>query len=113
RDVEMRRVLDIGLPGNRERDDEGMQREGVKEAEHAVLVEQHEAHQDEPSGKEMRDIEDEPVHQRLRETKSRSVPSSPSMSATPMKLGSRKTRILAMVVSNTARRAPPTASLAR
>ena len=63
------------------------------------------------AGKQMSDIEGEAVHQRLRETNSKSVPSRASMSAAPRKSGTRKTRILAMAVSNTARRMPQTASL--
>ena len=49
---------------------------------------------------------------RLLETNSSSVPSSPSISAAPRKAGTRNTRILAMAVSNTASRKPPSASLA-
>ena len=44
-DVEMRRVLDIGLPGDRQRQHQGVQREDVEQRVEPVLVEHHEAHQ--------------------------------------------------------------------
>ena len=59
RDVQVRRVLDVGLPRHRHRDDERMQREDVEQAEHAVLIEQHEAHQHQAAGEHVRDIEGE------------------------------------------------------
>ncbi len=65
------------------------------------------------AGEQMRDVEGEAVHHKLRDTKSSSVPSRPSISAAPRKSGTRNTRILAIEVSNTASRKPPTASLAR
>src|SRR5690606_12764325 len=111
-DVEVRRVLDERLPGDRERQDERVQGVDVEQAEHAVLVEQHEADQDQAAGEQVRDVEVERVHQRLRDTNSRSVASRPSIRAAPRNSGTRNTRILAIEVSNTASRKPPTASLA-
>ena len=58
-DVEVRRVLDVGLPGDRQRQHEGVQREDVEERVEAVLVEQHEAHQHQAAGEQMGDVEDE------------------------------------------------------
>ena len=89
-----------------------MQREDVEQPEHAVLVEQHEADQHEAAGQHMGEIEDEPLHQKLRDTNSSSVPSRPSISATPRNSGTRKTRILAIDVSNRASRKPPDGELA-
>ena len=66
----MRRVLDMRLPGDRGGEHDGLQREDVEQAEHAVLVEQHEADQHHEAGEHVSDIEDESVHQKLRETKS-------------------------------------------
>ena len=113
RDVEMRRVLDVGLPGDRRREHDGVQREHVEQPEHAVLVEQHEAHQHQAAGQHVRDVERRPAHQKLRDTNSSSVPSRPSMSAMPRKSGTRNTRILAIEVSNSTSRKPPTTSLPR
>src|SRR5690606_9983624 len=89
----------------------GMKREGVQRRVDPVLVDHHEADQDEAPGQEVRDVEIQPMHRyRLLETKSRRVPSSPRISATPRKSGTRKTRILAIDVSNSASSAPPAAS---
>ena len=110
-DVEVRRVLDVGLPRDRERDHQRMQREDVEQAEHAVLVQQHEAHQHQAAGEQVGDVEGEAVHHTLRETNRSSVASRPSISAAPRKSETRNTRILAIAVSNTASRKPPTASL--
>src|SRR6185437_5515160 len=76
------------------------------------LVEQHETDEDERAGKQIGDIEIEAVHQKLLDTKRRSTASKPSIKAAPRNSGTRKTRILAMAVSNIARRIPPAASLA-
>src|SRR5438552_6105925 len=110
-DVKMRRILDVRLPRHRHRDHEGVQGEEVEQAEHAVLVEQQETHQHQAAGEQMRDIEGEPVHQPPRETKRSRAARRPSMSAAPRNSETRKTRILAMTVSNTASTNPPTASL--
>ena len=112
-DVEVRRILDIGLPGDRQRQHQRMQREDVEQRVEPVLVELHEAHQHQRAGQHMRDVEGEAAHQRLRETNSRSVASRPSISAAPRNSGTRNTRILAIEVSNSASRKPPTASLPR
>ena len=61
-DVEMRRVLDEGLPGDRSRQDKRMQREDVEQRVEPVLVELHEAHQHQRAGEQMGDIEGEAVH---------------------------------------------------
>src|SRR5438067_689587 len=78
---------------------------------HAILIEQHETYQHQAAGEQMRDIEGEPVHQPPRETKRSRAARRPSMSAAPRNSETRKTRILAMTVSNTASTNPPTASL--
>ena len=57
RDVEMRRILDVRLPGDRQREHDRVQREDVEQPEHAVLIEQHEADQHQAAGQHMRDIE--------------------------------------------------------
>ena len=51
------RVLDVRLPRHRHGDDEGVQGEDIEQAEHAVLVEQHEAHQHQAAGEHMRNVE--------------------------------------------------------
>ena len=61
-DVEMRRVLDVGLPGDRQRKHQRLESEHVQQRIEPVLIEQHEADQNEPAGEEMRDVEIEPVH---------------------------------------------------
>src|SRR5262249_50703657 len=113
---EMRRPLDVRLPGYREGEDHGMQREHIEERIHAVLVEEEKTDEHEPAGEEMRGVEREgaqPHHRTLRVTNRRSTARTPSISPAPRKSGTRKTRILAMVVSKKPRRAPPAASLAR
>src|SRR5437763_4415725 len=108
----MRRVLDVRLPRHRHRDDQRVQGEDVEQAEHAVLVEQHEAHQHQTAGEHVRNVEGEGIHQPPRETKRSSAASSPSISAAPRNSETRNTRILAITVSNTASRNPPAASFA-
>ena len=112
-DVQVRRMLDMRLPGDRERDHQRVQREIVHQAGHAVLVEQHEAHQHETAGQQVRDVEGEAVHQPARVTNSSSVARKPSISAAPRKSGTRNTRIFAIAVSNTASTKPPAASFSR
>ena len=56
-DVEMVRILHIGLPGDGERQHDRLQGEDVEQRVQAVLVEQQEAHQHEAAGEEMRDVE--------------------------------------------------------
>ena len=90
---------------------DGVQGKHVEHAEHAILVEQHEADQHEPAGEQMGNVEGETLHQKLRDTNSSRVPSRPSIRATPRNSGTRKTRILAIEVSKKTRRKPPTASL--
>ena len=68
-DIEMRRALDIGLPGDRQRKNDGLQREHVEKRIEAVLVEQHEADQHEAAGEQMGEVEGETFHHRLAETK--------------------------------------------
>ena len=55
-DVEMRRVLRVGLPGDRRREHERMQGIDIEQRVEPVLVEQHEAHQHERAGEEMGDV---------------------------------------------------------
>ena len=111
----MRRVLDEGLPGDGKREHQGVQRKHVEQRIKPVLVQHHEADQDEPAGERMRDVEGEAVHlhQKLFDTNRRRVPSRPSMSAAPRNCGTRKTRIFAVAVSNSARKKPAAASLTR
>src|SRR5437879_9297214 len=106
-------ILDVSLPGHRGGEHHRMQRENVEQCKHAVLVEQHETHQHHAAGQHMGDIEGKGIHQKLRDTKSRSMPSNPSIRAMPRKSGTRKTRIFAIEVSNRASRKPPAASFAR
>src|SRR5258706_4251739 len=115
RDVEMRRVLDVGLPGDGKCEHHGVECKDVEQRIKSVLVQHHEADQDEAAGQRMRDVEGEAVHlhQKLLDTNRRSVPSKPSMSAAPRNCGMRNTLILAVAVSNSARKKPAAASLTR
>src|SRR5271165_426260 len=113
RHVEMAGVLHIGLPGDRERQHDGLKREDVEQRIEAVLIKQHEADQHQAAGQEMRHIEGKARHFRVLDTKRSSAPRKPSISAAPTKSGTRKTLILAMLVSNTPSATAATASLAR
>ena len=110
RDEQMRRALQIGLPGDRARERKGVEREHVEEREHAVLIQQQEAQENHGARQQMGDIAVERTHRETFETNSRIVPSSPSMSAMPRNSGTRNTRILAMAVSNSTRRNASAAS---
>src|SRR5947209_19870545 len=111
RDVEVRRRLDVSLPGDGDRHDERVHGEGVDEPGEPVLVEEHEAREHQRAGAEVGDVEGEAVHQPIcEETKRSSVASSPSISAAPRKSLTRKTRILAISVSNTPSPKPAAAS---
>src|SRR6516225_3733739 len=109
----MRRALDVRLPGDRQRQHDGVQGEDVEKRVHAVLVEEKEADQHQAAGKQVGNVEGERAqhHRTLRVTKRRRTARMPSISPAPRKSGTRKTRILAMVVSKKPRRPPPTASL--
>src|SRR3546814_10287733 len=48
--VEMRRVLHVGLPGDRQGEHQRMEREDVEQRVQAVLVEQDEADEHQPAG---------------------------------------------------------------
>src|ERR1700732_4536286 len=111
--IEMRRMLDVGLPGDGKGEHQSVEREDVEQRIKPVLIQHHEADQDQPAGEAMRDVEGETVHlhQKLLDTNKRSVPSNPSISAAPRNCGTRRTRILAVAVSNSARKNPATASL--
>ena len=111
--VKVRRVLDEGLPGDGKREDQGVQCKDVEQRIEPILVQHHEADQDETACQRMRDVKGEAVHlhQKLFDTKSRRVPRRPSMSAAPRNCGTRKTRIFAVAVSNSASEKPATASL--
>src|SRR6266852_6477005 len=115
RNVEMRRVLDIGLPGDGKCEHQGMERKDVEQRIKTILIQHHETDQDKRACERMRDVEGEAMqlHQKLLETNSRSVPSKPSISAAPRNCGTRKTRIFAVAVSNSARAKPAAASLRR
>ena len=112
-DVEMRRVLDLRLPGHRQRQDQRMQRQHVDQRIQPVLVQHHEAGQHQPAGQHVGDIEGETVRHMPPDTNSSSTPSRPSISAAPRKFGTRNTRILAIDISNTPSSVPATASLNR
>src|SRR5260370_12008702 len=109
-DIEMPRVLDKGLTGDRKGKHQRMQRKHIEQRIKPVLVQHHEADQHQPAGQRMRDVEGEAVqlHQKLLDTNSNSVPSSPSISAPPRNCGTRKTRIFALAASNTSRNKPAT-----
>src|SRR6266852_6582811 len=113
--VEMRRVLDIGLPSDGKCEHQGMERKDIEQGIKPILVQHHEADQDKRACERMRDVEGEAMqlHQKLLDTNRRSVPSKPSISAAPRNCGTRKTRIFAVAVSNNARKKPAAASLAR
>ena len=110
--VKMRRILDVGLPGHRERQHEGMQRVCVEQRIEPILIELEEAHQHQRTRKQVGDVETQPAHHRPRDTNRKSVASSPSISAAPRNSGTRNTRILAIEVSNSTSKRPPIASLA-
>ncbi len=98
-DVEMRRVLDEGLPGDRQRQHQRVQREDVEQRRTAgpgracmKLI------STSPPASICAMSKARPWH-RIRgssTTNSSRVPSRPSMSATPRNWGTRKTRILAI-----------------
>src|SRR4029078_1583359 len=90
-----------------------MQREHVEQRVKPILVQHHEADQNESAGKSTGDVEVEAVHlhQKLLETNKSSVPSRPCISAAPRNCGTRKTRIFAVAVSNSASKKPAMASL--
>src|SRR5258706_3528147 len=111
-DVEVRRILDIGLPGHRNRHHQRVQGEGIDEPGHAGLVEEHQADEHQPAGEEVGDVEGERAHHATRETNRSRIASTPSISAAPRKSETRKTRILAIAVSNTASIRPAAASFA-
>ena len=112
-DVKMRGILDVGLPGHGKREYQGMEREHVEQRIKPILVQHHEADQDQRACERMRDVKGEAVHlhQKLLDTNSNSVPSKPNISAAPRNCGTRKTRIFAVAVSNSASEKPATASL--
>ncbi len=110
---QVRCLLDMRLPGDGKAQDHGMQREHVQEAVKPILVQKHQADQHQATGQQMRNVEGEAVHHKLRVTNSSSVPSSPNISAAPRNSGTRKTRILAIDVSNTASATPARVSLRR
>ena len=107
RHVEMVGVLHVGLPGHRKRQHHGLQSEDVEQRVKAVLVKQHEADQHQAARQEMGDVEREALHFRVLETNSSNAPRKPSIKAAPTKSGTRNTRILAMLVSNTPSATPP------
>ena len=111
--IKVRRTLNVRLPANGEAETHRMQGENVEETIEAILIKEDQTDQHQAAGQQMRDIEGEAVHQTLRVTNSNNVPSSPSINATPRNSGTRNTRILATVVSKTARRTPASVSLTR
>src|SRR5581483_10863229 len=109
--VEVRRVLNEGLPGDGGGQHQRMQGIDVQKRVKPVLVKLHETDQHQGPGQQMRDVERDAAHQKLPDTKRSSVASRPSISAAPRNSGTRNTRILAIEVSNTASKAPSTATL--
>jgi hypothetical protein len=107
----VRRILNERLPADRGREHQRVHGEHVEQRIKPILVEFQEANQHQEAGEQMGDVEVDPGHQKLADTKRNSVASSPSINATPRNSGTRNTRILAIDVSNRARRKPPTASL--
>ena len=92
-------MLQVCLPGHRERQHARVQREDVEEREHAVLIEQQKAHQHHGAGQQMRNVGIEGRHYEILAMNSRIAPSRPSISATLRNSGTRKTRIFAVAVS--------------
>src|SRR5260370_16365241 len=109
--VEVRRILDIGLPRHRERQHQRMQREHVEQRIEPVLIELEKAHQHQRTCEQVSDVERQAAHHRLRETNSRSVASKPTIRAPPRNSGTRNTRIFAIEVSNVPNSAPPPLTL--
>src|SRR5258708_13672039 len=106
-DEEMRGILHVGLPGGGQRQRQRLQGEGVDDAGEAALVDQHEAAQQHERPHEVRHVIGEVAwrrHQNTSETKRKMTASSARMRAAPRNSPTRKTRILAMLVSNTASR---------
>src|SRR5262249_4775128 len=93
--IQMWRLLNISLPGDREREDERMHGVDIEQRIETILVKLQEAHQHEGAGKHVSNIEGNAVHQRLRDTNRRSVARSPSINAAPRNSGTRNTRIFA------------------
>ena len=79
-----------------------MQREDVEQREQPVLVEQHEADQHQAAGQKMRDVEGDARPSQAPRDEEQQRAEQPSISAAPRKSGTRKTRILAIDVSNSA-----------
>src|SRR5271169_6412021 len=94
----------MGLPGDRERQDDRMECKDIEQCKHAILIQQQEAHEHQGAREQMGNIAVESRHPRTLDTNSIMVPRSPSMSATPRKSGTRNTRILAMAVSKRTRK---------
>ena len=112
-DEQVRRPLDPRLPRDAHGEQQRMDREGVDQGEHPVLVEQHEADQNHAAGEQVGDVELEAGAHIDLDTNSKSVPRKPSIKAPPRNSPTRNTRILAMVTSNTTRQVARSASLAR
>ena len=102
RHIEIGLVLDVRLPCDRQRQEKGMQGQDVDQRQQPVLVKHHEADEDETAGEHMGDVEGQRRHHMPPDTNSSNVPSRPSISAIPSRLGTRNTRILAMTVSSVA-----------
>jgi hypothetical protein len=111
--VEIAGVPYVSLPGHGESQHHRLQCEDVQQRIKAVLIKQHEADQHQTARQEMGDVEGEALHFRVLVTNNSNAPRKPSIRAAPTKSGARKTRILAMLVSNTPSATPATASLAR
>jgi len=112
RDIEMRRVLYESCQATEKGQHQRMHGIDIEERVEAILVEQRKVSP--TPGRRREDArhrnKDGPSKEPA-DTKRSSAPRSPSIKAAPRNSGTRKTRILAMAVSNIASSTPPTGKL--
>ena len=85
---EMRRLLHQRLPGDRNRERDGLQCEHVDDGHDAVLVKQQEAQDQHAAGEQMGDVEQKlVVHQNPCGTNRRNTASAAAANAPPTKIG--------------------------
>jgi hypothetical protein len=84
---QMRCVLQVGLPGHRQRQHDGLQRKHPDHREDADLVEQQQAQHQHSARQKVCDIEAERAHQKPRDTNSRNTASAAAANALPRKIG--------------------------
>ena len=101
-DVEMRRVLDVGLPGDRSGQHQRVQRKDVEQRVEPVLIKLRKLTSTSAPASRWAMSKSIRLIRSSRDTKRSSVPSRPSISAAPRNSGTRNTRILAIDVSNSA-----------